>query len=317
MVMKKWQIWAAGIIVVQVLVTSTSHAGFLEWLKKDRQAYRDSLREQYPAHPINGNDTNETDQVPESVNGPELPVDSDASPATVPPPVDPTITSGAGAGPSTGGDDFASAQDALEWIEKNHPYQADGSHWKDALKEPRFDRFQKNLYRQDLDAFYKFKDRVLKYHEFWPGQKDMERIPDSATRDYFCHDFAWRTGDDRKKPVDPSHPLAEGKHINPTKVIADPDQYGFDDFKTIGRLRAGDIVVYFNSTEGKPDHSAVVLKVNPQGVESGHDIYLMSKNVDNSLFKHRLGGEETPDYFYDNFAGKGVIFYRPLPEAQH
>ena len=86
MEMKKWQIWAAGIILVQVLVTSTSHAGFLEWLKKDRQAYRDSLREQRPTPPINGNDTNETDQVPPSVNGPGLPVDSGASPAPPGPP---------------------------------------------------------------------------------------------------------------------------------------------------------------------------------------------------------------------------------------
>lgn len=229
-----------------------------------------------------------------------------------------TISSGAGAGPSTGDTDFASEREALEWLERNHPYQASGAHWRQALNDPKFDRFQKNLYRQDPDAFHKFKDRALRRHEFWPGQKDMERVPGSASKDYFCHDFAWRIGADRKKPVDPNHPLAEGKkHIEPSKVVADPDKYGFEKFTSVGKLRAGDIVVYFNDSWDNPSHSAVVVKVNPQGARSGHDIHLMSKDVDNSLFKHRLGSAGSPDYFYDNFAGKGVLFYRPLPGAQH
>ncbi len=62
--------------------------------------------------------------------------------------------------------------------------------------------------------------------------------------------------------------------------------------------------------DGSAAHSAVVARVNPDGINDENDIVLLSKDVKNAIFRHTLGKPGEPNFFRDEFAGGGLKFYR-------
>ncbi|MCP4219867.1 MAG: hypothetical protein GY765_34865, partial [bacterium] len=157
-------------------------------------------------------------------------------------------------------------------------------------------------------------NQVWETHDYFPGDTYTKRIPNTATRDYHCHDFAWRKGNRRKKKVDATLdklPIAPGNHIDVNKIMANPEQWGFTYIgKNYRVMKPADVVVYLQSDGSTAHHSGLVLRLNPKGVRSGDDVYMMSKDGPNSLFRHRFGTSAKTNYFQHNFAAGGVRVYR-------
>ncbi|MCP4153378.1 MAG: hypothetical protein GY757_36965 [bacterium] len=209
---------------------------------------------------------------------------------------------------------FNTSNDAKKHIETTFPALKGTSLWKKAMREDqRFKNYVVDLKKNKPQEFYRFMNQIWETHDYFPGQQNMTRIPTSATQDYYCHDFAWRKGNRRKKKVDPALdklPTTHGNHVDPDKIMANPGQWGFTYLGTSYRkLRAADVVVYLHENETAA-HSALVIRLNPKGVRSGEDVYMMSKDGPNAIFRHRLGKQGKPNFFRDYFAPGGFRFYR-------
>ncbi|MCP4662314.1 MAG: hypothetical protein GY856_43505 [bacterium] len=212
--------------------------------------------------------------------------------------------------------EFASPQEAVDYLEQKYPGESWENRWNKGFKPgQRFYRYMTKLKENDPNLFYRVRDMVLRRHEFYPGEKNIERLPGSQSDLYFCHDFAWRTGDSRRTKVDPQSerlPVKDG-HIDPDAVMNDPDRYGFDEVSALWdaytKLKPGDVVVYLQD-DGKAAHSAVVARANPAGINDKGDVILLSKDVRNAIFRHTLGKEGEPNFFRDQYAAGGFKFYR-------
>ena len=212
--------------------------------------------------------------------------------------------------------DFASPREAMDYLEKKYPAKNWEGRWIIGLRDDeRFKRYIQKIKQQDMDLFYEVQDMIRHRHEFYPGQRNMERLPDSQSDDYFCHDFAWRTGPTRRQKVDPStEPLPiTNRHIDPNSIMEDEEAYGFEEIDpwagdAFRELKPGDVVVYLNE-DGTAAHSAVVARINPDGIENEDDVILLSKDVRNAIFRHTLGQPGEPNFFRDEFAAGGMAFY--------
>jgi hypothetical protein len=79
------------------------------------------------------------------------------------------------------------------------------------------------------------------------------------------------------------------------------------------QLQEGDIVVFYKSDPNLPDHSAIV--ISKQGPYlSENEVRLRSKDVNNSLFEHRLGTGADDNYFRKTYCGEsgGLRFFRMI-----
>ena len=142
-----------------------------------------------------------------------------------------------------------------------------------------------------------FMDSKQNRHEFFDPNEGMERILNTATFDYFCHDYAW----------------ANKKKIEVKDFLKDLSGHGFG---RINRedLRVGDVVTYSNDVKqlNNPGHSSLVYRIDPDGT-----IWMRSKDVENSEFIHRLGNKGNSNYFRTAFGDELQYFRKitPAPEA--
>ncbi len=210
--------------------------------------------------------------------------------------------------------EFSNSKQAKIYIEKKFPGMEGMILWKKAMAEDRrFKRYVASLKKNNPDAFYRFMNQIWQTHDYFPGDQYTKRVPKSASQEYYCHDFAWRVGKRRKTKVNTAKdkvPVTAGNHVDVDAIVANPRQYGFQYVgNSYRKLRSADVVVYVDDT-GKAMHSALVIRRNPKGVRSGNDIYMMSKDGPNSIFRHRLGKDGEPNFFRDNFAAGGFKFFR-------
>lgn len=186
---------------------------------------------------------------------------------------------------------FRNDQDVLDYVQETY-----GNKTGDAHRDPRVEEYLKGL---SGESRYIFQDKLDRAHDY-SGDPTITRVPGTATSDYYCHDFAWRGGDKSRPP--------DG-HLDPTPIVADPTAYGYT-VVDASEAQAGDIVVYSNGKNETASHSGLVIKVVDGQVQ------MMSKDVNNSLFRHSLdspGGE--PNFFRDAYGGNGVTVLRPGPNA--
>lgn len=170
---------------------------------------------------------------------------------------------------------------------------------RDVMRDPRVREYLRD---KSVEERYIFQDWVTASHEFYNPEEGMERLEDTATKDFYCHDYAWREGAERTKPAE--------THFDPNPVLRDPEAHGFEEVTDLSQVNAGYIVVYLNDAPDNASHSAVVNRVNPNGVRDGNDITLLSKDVNNSIFRHRLGTEGSKNFFRDNYGGRGIRIFR-------
>lgn len=168
-----------------------------------------------------------------------------------------------------------------------------------AENDPRVIWFKKEAIEEDV---YVFQDRVCKLHEFYAfdpntetNTEGMTRIPCTASKDFYCHDYAWRD-DQGKKGY-------RGCNFDPNQILMTPRNYGYREISTTN-LVPGCIVTYHKTNADVADHSALVIGEDAEGP------ILMSKDVQNSIFRHRLGG--SMNYFRDYFGKLQLRFFRKL-----
>jgi len=210
-----------------------------------------------------------------------------------------------------------------------------------AAKDPRVEWFQEN---DQEEPHCLFVDEVNKKHEFFycdssgNNLEGMVRVPNTATDDFYCHDLPWRPEHEKCGRV-------TGNQFPVNRVLADLEKNGYEEIvssylsqgsywggrvansyidylrQAVGKpeyvdpglpepdpstLKIGDIVIYINSPSGlnSPDHSALVEQV------VGSEVHLMSKDVDNSIFRHRLGVKGNKNYFRDRYGNIALRFFR-------
>jgi|GEM_PF-2511341 len=221
---------------------------------------------------------------------------------------------------------FRSIEEAMAWVEKR-PGRGRGEKWSTAVKNDAFKQYWDSLRNTDHEESERLRDWARRDFEYHPGEteKTIRRIPNTATKDYVCHDFAWRTGKDRtKRAKDTNYPLQRGGRGNRIEnksieeLMESPEDYGYTEVGLYD-LKPGDIVVYGNSP-GEALHSALVKSASqPSYWEMEHDfdptpdVTLVSKESQNSLFEHKLGSHGDPNNFFRaTFGLEGVRFFRKL-----
>lgn len=179
------------------------------------------------------------------------------------------------------------------------------------------------------DDQWRLINKFEKTHEYFmsPKGKHMERLPNTASPDFICHDWAWylwrKHGTKKVEPKTPGSketsnglPIKKG-HIDTDRIMNDPEAYGFKEIEfhedVYRELRAGDVIVYSKTPDGKADHSAVVN--SNRGTGNPDDVICLSKAEGNSIFKHSLGRfGDLNNYFQKTFALKKIRIFRPVDE---
>jgi len=189
-----------------------------------------------------------------------------------------------------------------------------------SANDPRVRWFIKNTHLEGLCIYQDWGNRE---HDFNDDQ--TSRIERTATRAYYCHDFAWRP--DAQKMVD------AGKlkgHFEPNPYSAQVASGAYVELTSYKELKEGDIVSFCNETMGKIDHSALVYNTSPISPGGEKVIWMLGKDVWNSLFKHRLGPvwiwetsgsgftwdfARSGNYFLKKYARVGLRYFRRVAPA--
>jgi hypothetical protein len=177
------------------------------------------------------------------------------------------------------------------------------------------------------DEQFRLKDKFEKTHEYFnsPKGNHMERLPNTASPDFICHDWAWylwRLPGTRKveqkapgsKETPNGLPIINS-HIDTDRIMNDPEAYGFEEIgfheDVYRELRPGDVIVYSKTADGKADHSAVVNSNRFTG--DPDDVICLSKAERNSIFKHPLGRFGDPNNFLQkSWATQKMRIFRPV-----
>lgn len=179
------------------------------------------------------------------------------------------------------------------------------------------------------DDQWRLMNKFEETHEYFnsPAGKHMERLPNTASQDFYCHDWAWYLwrlhGTRKVEPKAPGSKVTsnglpiDGRHIDQNRIMNDPEAYGFKEIKfhdgVYRELRAGDVIIYSNTIDGKANHSAVVN--SNRGTGNPDDVICLSKAEGNSIFKHSLGRfGDLNNYFQKTFALKKIRIFRPVDE---
>ncbi len=219
-------------------------------------------------------------------------------------------------------EDYPSVYDYY-WENLRDKVAGKGDPWTEAMKDPMWEEYIAELctnIKANRDQYWKCRDIVERGHEFYYPDEDMLRIVPSATNEYYCHEFAWRRPSDRQKPrVRAGEPNGVANFTGTVtddivnQIIRDPEFFGWEEVLSYKNLREGDVATYHKTSLKEAVHSAVIVNVvySQYGTpDSENDVILISKDRDNSLFRHKLGRPGEKNYFRDFEGQAGVRFWR-------
>jgi hypothetical protein len=173
-----------------------------------------------------------------------------------------------------------------------------------AIFDPRLRWYQRNA---PLEDWLKLVDYGELRHEFYPDldpanhPRRCDRQSCTATNAYECHAYAWR----------PLGRISPG-HISNGTIMRDyVAAKGYRELSRFEALQPSDVITFAQgeSSWDAPNHSAVVTSV-----EEGR-IICSSKDMTNSLFVHTLTRDPKTDYFFKEYGGYGLRYFRPTAKT--